>query len=254
MSVLSEDYRFGHPLFIFSLAFSTMDFARRLAGLNFPEGTAVLAGEQISGRGTKGRSWHSARGKGLYISFLLRPTTSCLNLLPVVAGLAAAEALEELSGVKVKLKWPNDLVHRGKKIGGILCEAGGPGQPSTWVVAGIGLNLNHRQADFPPEISGLATSLYLITGKSWNRDRLLALLGSRLKVWYNKLGEGQTNFILKSFEWRLLFHRGQRLLLRTREGELAGEFQGLDERGGLKLKVGPETRIFHASEIVRVLS
>ncbi|MGQ9800393.1 MAG: biotin--[acetyl-CoA-carboxylase] ligase [Candidatus Saccharicenans sp.] len=254
MSLLSEDFRFGYPLFIFSLAFSTMDFARRLAELNFPEGTAVLAEEQISGRGTKGRSWHSARGKGLYVSFLLRPATSCLNLLPAAAGLAAAEALEELSGLKVRLKWPNDLVHRGKKIGGILCEAGSSGPNSTWVVAGIGLNLNHRQTDFPSEIYGLATSLYLITGKKWDRDRLLAHLGSRLKVWYNELEKGQTDSILQSFEGRLSFHRGQRLLLRTAEGELAGEFLGLDDRGGLKLKVGPVTRIFHASEIVRALS
>ncbi|MCR4395277.1 MAG: biotin--[acetyl-CoA-carboxylase] ligase [Candidatus Saccharicenans sp.] len=254
MPVLLDTFRFGKPLFIFSLAFSTMDFARRLAELNFPEGTAVVAGEQIAGRGTKGRSWHSARGKGLYVSFLLRPTTASLNLLPAAAGLAAAEAMEELSGVRVKLKWPNDLVHHNKKIGGILCEAGSSGRHADWVVAGIGLNLNHRQADFPPEISGLATSLYLITGKSWSRDLLLAQLGSRLQVWYNKLEKGQKDSILENFEGRLSFHRGQRLLLRTLEGELEGEFCGLDERGGLKLRVGPETRIFHASEIIRVLS
>lgn len=254
MSILPEDFQFGYPRFIFSLTSSTMDFARRLAGLNFPEGTAVLAEEQIAGRGTKGRSWHSARGKGLYVSFILRPVTSCLNLLPAAVGLAAAEALEEVAGLRINLKWPNDLVHQGKKIGGILCEAGSSGRNSTWVVAGIGLNLNHHQKDFPPEISALATSLYLITGKSWNRDWLLAPLCLRLKVWYNLFEKGLIDSILQNFEGRLSFHRGQRLLLRTGEGELAGEFQGLEERGGLKLKVGPETRIFHASEIVRVLS
>lgn len=231
-----------------------MDIARRLAGLNFPEGTAVMAEEQLAGRGTKGRSWHSARGKGLYVSFILRPSPRSLNLLPAASGLAAAEAIQMLSGVRASLKWPNDLVYRGQKLGGVLCEGGSSSGKHSWTVAGIGLNLNHRQADFPRELSGLATSLFLITGKTWKPGELLVHLGSRLKFWYNTVEKGQKDFLLESYLKRLSFLPGQMLLLRTAEGELAGQFQGLDEKGGLKLKTGSETRIFYASEIIRVLS
>lgn len=254
MSVRLNNFSAGQPLFIFTLAYSTMDIARRLASLNFPEGTTVMAEEQLAGRGTKGRSWHSARGRGLYVSFILRPSPRNLNLLPAAAGLAAAEAIQVLSGVRVSLKWPNDLVVREQKLGGILCEAGSSGGKNSWTVAGIGINLNHRPADFPRELSGQATSLFIITGKTWQAMELLDHLGSRLKVWYNILEKGQKDFLLESYLKRLSFHPGQKLLLRTGEAELSGQFQGLDERGGLKLQIGSETRIFYASEIVRVLS
>ncbi len=254
MPVRSDNFQPGPPLFRFNLAFSTMDIARRLAGLNFPEGTAVLAEEQISGRGTKGRSWHSARGKGLYVSFIFRPSTRSLNLLPATAGLAAAEAIQVLSGVRVALKWPNDLVFNGRKLGGILCEGGSSAQKHSWTVAGIGLNLNHGQTDFPPALSGQATSLFIITGKTWKPMELLEHLGSRLKVWYNILEKGQIDFLIENYLKRLSFQPGQQLVLRTGEGELTGQFQGLDEKGGLKLQLGTGTRIFYASEIIKVLS
>lgn len=254
MSTLVDNSCPGRPLFIFSLAFSTMDFARRLASLNFPEGTAVLAEEQISGRGTKGRVWHSVRGKGLYVSFVLRPSSASLNLLPLACGLATAEAIEELTGVRTSLKWPNDLVYQGKKLGGILCEAGSSGPQLSWTVAGIGVNLNHRPHDFPGQLSGLASSLLLITGKTWKPPELFNHLGQRLKVWYNNLEKGQFYSILINYLKRLSFRRGQRLLLRTPEGELTGQFRGLDEKGGLILKAGSETRTFYASEIIKVFS
>ncbi len=252
MPVFARDASPGYPLFIFSLAFSTMDIARRLTALNFPEGTAVMAEEQIAGRGTKGRTWHSARGKGLYVSFILRPSASSFNLLPAACGLAAAEAIEELSGVRIQLKWPNDLVYQEKKLGGILCEGWSAGGRQTRAVAGIGINLNHRLSDFPPEIKNLATSLFLLTEKTWKPLDLLRHLGLRLKVWYNNLEKGHFDLVLASYRKRLSFKAGQKLLLQTVEGQLTVEFQDLEERGGLKVRVDGETRIFHASEIIKV--
>lgn len=213
-----------------------------------------MAEEQLAGRGTKGRSWHSARGRGLYVSFILRPSPRSLNFLPAAVGLAASEAIQGVSGVRVSLKWPNDLVVRGQKLGGILCEGGSSAGKISWTVVGIGINLNHRRADFPRELSGQATSLFILTGKNWKAMELLGHLGSRLKVWYNAVEKGQKDFLLASYLERLSFHPGQKLMLRTGEGELAGQFLGLDEQGGLKLKVGSETRSFYASEIIRVLS
>lgn len=243
----------GPPVFKFQLIFSTNNFARRLANLNFPEGWAVLAQEQIAGRGTKGRKWHSASGKGLYVSFILRPQLSSLNLLPLTVGLAAVEAIQDFSKVEVRLKWPNDLVYQGKKLGGILCEAQTSSHSLAQVVAGIGVNLNHRPSDFPSEISTGATSLYLITNQTWKADNLFRLLGSSLQFWYNKLQKGQDNLIIERYQKRSALAPGQGLVLSSPEGPIAGKFQGIDEKGRLQLKIGSITRAFQASEIIRIL-
>lgn len=254
MFELSEKINFGNLTFRFTQLASTMDFARRLAELNFPEGTAVLADEQTAGRGTKGRSWHSAHGKGLYVSFLLRPSLASLNLLPLTIGLASAEAIFNLTGIDIRLKWPNDLVFEGKKLGGILCEAGTSGQKSAYTIAGIGINLNHSPEDFPPELSSLATSLFIITGKTFEKESLFELLSKSLQFWYNNLEKGQVNSITDQYQRKLSFTAGQRLILRSQEGEIEGQFQGIDQNGGLRLKLGQEIKTFHASEIIKVLS
>jgi BirA family biotin operon repressor/biotin-[acetyl-CoA-carboxylase] ligase len=245
---------FGDMTFRFARLSSTMDFARRLAQLQFPEGTAVLADEQTAGRGTKGRSWHSARGKGLYVSFILRPSSSFLNLLPLTLGLASAEAIYNLSRMDVQLKWPNDLVFQGKKIGGILCEAGTSGRQSCFTVAGIGINLNHGADDFPRELSGAATSLFILTGKAFEKESLLSLLGQSLQFWYNKLKKRQVSSVIEQYEKKLCFTPGKKLIIRNEDEEIEGQFQGIDRNGGLKLKLGQEVKTFYASEIIKFLS
>jgi len=245
---------FGEFAFRFSSLDSTMNFGRLLARLGFPEGTAVLADEQTAGRGTRGRPWHSSAKKGLYVSFLLRPPAGFLHLLPLAGGLAAAEALEELARVDISLKWPNDLIFKGKKVGGILCEAETLQTGQTEVIAGFGVNLNHQQEDFPEEIAGLATSLLLITGKTYQPEELFRLLGKKFEFWYNKLKEGQAKLIVRRFEARLSFSPGQTLIIKEREGEISGQFSGLAQDGSLILQIGQESKIYYASEIIKVIS
>jgi len=231
-----------------------MDFARHLAQLQFPEGTAVIADEQTAGRGTRGRSWHSARDKGLYVSFILRPSPSFLNLVPLTLGLASAEAIYHLSRTNVQLKWPNDLVFQEKKIGGILCEAGTSGRQRAFIVTGIGINLNHGPDDFPPGISGAATSLFLLTGRYFETESLFSLLGRSLQFWYNKLKKGLAGTIIDQYEKKLSFSAGKKLIIRNEDGEIEGLFQGIDRSGGLKLKLGQEVKTFYASEIIKFSS
>jgi len=246
---------FGDLVFKFDLISSTMDFARHLARHGYPEGTAVLAEEQTQGRGTKDRTWHSAKGKGLYVSFILRPSSSSyLTILPLTVGLAAAEAVETVADLKISLKWPNDLVHDGKKLGGILCEAGSSGQKTAWVIIGIGINLNYSYQEFPDELKNIATSLFLITGQNYLAENVFSLLGNKLQFWYNTLEKGQLGLILDHYQKRLSFRRGQTLILKTREGEIQGQFLEIDSRGGLKMKIGSRNRVFYGSEIIKVLS
>lgn len=246
--------KIGDVCFRFDQLDSTMNFCARLAELNYPEGVAVLAEEQTAGRGTKGRTWHSARGKGLYVSFLLRPEPAHLNHIPLLAGLASREAIKHLTDLEIRLKWPNDLVFEGKKLGGILCEASSAGEKAA-VILGIGLNVNHAPEDFPEEIAGLATSLAIISGRTQDKEILFDFLGKSLQLWYNTLIEGQVTEIIKSYKEYLSFSLGQRLLVEATAGKrIEGFFVDIDQKGGLILKVGQETRAFYSSEIIKIFS
>jgi BirA family biotin operon repressor/biotin-[acetyl-CoA-carboxylase] ligase len=136
---------------------STMDHLHELAAEGVAEGTIVVAGEQTSGRGSRGRTWRSPPG-GLWLSALYRPGTPAgAELLSLRVGLAVAEAIEAVgSGVRVTIKWPNDLMLDDRKLGGILCEARWHGEELGWIVAGIGLNVSNP---IPVELAASATRL-----------------------------------------------------------------------------------------------
>jgi BirA family transcriptional regulator, biotin operon repressor / biotin---[acetyl-CoA-carboxylase] ligase len=135
---------------------STMDLVHELAAQGAEAGTAVLAGEQLLGRGSRGRSWHSPVG-GLWLSVLFRPPdTGALEVMSLRVGLAVAEALDSLLPHSLQLKWPNDLMLGERKVGGILCEARWQGHTLAWVTAGVGLNVRNPVAD---DLLDLATTL-----------------------------------------------------------------------------------------------
>jgi BirA family biotin operon repressor/biotin-[acetyl-CoA-carboxylase] ligase len=150
---------------------STNDEARRLAEEGAPGGTVVVARRQSAGRGRHGRSWHSPAGTGLYLSYLHRSRLEAARLPGLTLDAAAVVAdLCRAEGLAPEVKWPNDVLIRGKKIGGILCElVGGSPSPAVVptlgaaVVIGVGLNLNDRM--FPEELVDRATSLRLETGR-----------------------------------------------------------------------------------------
>lgn len=150
-----QTQRLGRPLHVHDRVKSTNDVARELAEAGAPEGTAVLAREQTGGRGRMGRRWASPPG-GLWLSVVLRPQLSVAEWtrLGFAASVAAAAAVEEVAGVPVGLKWPNDLVVGGRKLGGVLVEAGG-----AYAIAGIGINTNVQVELLEPEIAAAATSL-----------------------------------------------------------------------------------------------
>jgi BirA family transcriptional regulator, biotin operon repressor / biotin---[acetyl-CoA-carboxylase] ligase len=150
---------------------STNDAARRLGEGGAPPGTIVLAEEQTAGRGRGRRAWSSAPGLGLWISILYRPPSRGeIGPLPLHVALAAADALDPWCQLEpVGVKWPNDLMLGGRKVGGILCEGFWEQGELSHVVIGIGLNLLHGVGDFPPEIRDVATSLRLATGQPISR-------------------------------------------------------------------------------------
>jgi BirA family biotin operon repressor/biotin-[acetyl-CoA-carboxylase] ligase len=143
-------------LYHFERVASTMDLLHELAAEGAEAGTAVVAGEQQGGRGSRGRSWHSPPG-GLWLSMLFRPTLpGGIEVMSLRVGLAVAEALDHLVPRPVGLKWPNDLMLGERKVGGILCEARWQGDKLAWVGVGVGLNVRNA---VPGELGQVATAL-----------------------------------------------------------------------------------------------
>ena len=148
---------------------STNRVLRDMAAQGAPEGTVVWADRQTAGRGRAGRAWHSGGDWGLWFSLLLRPASAspsvlpaqASGMLPISAGVGVARCLSSLGGLagKVTLKWPNDVLLGGKKVCGVLCEAGLSGPAVDWAVIGIGINVSTPPGGFQAEIEGTATAL-----------------------------------------------------------------------------------------------
>jgi BirA family biotin operon repressor/biotin-[acetyl-CoA-carboxylase] ligase len=231
---------------------STNDLAKELALAGEEEGTVVLAEEQTMGRGMKGRKWHSARGKGAYLSVILRPPQSSISFLPLVAGLAVADAVFNSVGLRIRLRWPNDLVWGNKKLGGILCESGFSGDKANYVILGIGLNLNHGRDDFPEEIRDHATSLKLISKANTDKNILLRNLWPALNRWYVGFLREEEEKIIRNFQENSILPLGMEIILATERGEIHGIYRGIDTQGGLILDSRGKIKSFFSAEIKTV--
>ena len=168
---------------------STNDVALRLGLAGEPHGAVVIAEEQTAGRGRAGRAWHSEKSSGIYMTVLLRPKISPVHapLVTLLAGLAARHAVAEQTGLEADLRWPNDLLLRGKKFSGILTEMHAEPDRVHFVIVGIGLNVNHTR--MPDELAAIATSLRMETGQSHSRVELVAKLLRHLDSYYNRFLE-----------------------------------------------------------------
>src|SRR3989338_5397995 len=143
----------GKKIFSREAISSTMDEAFELGVKGTEEGTLVCAESQTKGRGRMGRSWVSPKGKGIYMSVILRPQLSPNEIpkLTLLTAVAVAEAIYKIAGLKVAIKWPNDILVGTKKLGGILTEMSAEIDRIKFVVVGIGMNVNTTASQLPPE-------------------------------------------------------------------------------------------------------
>jgi BirA family transcriptional regulator, biotin operon repressor / biotin---[acetyl-CoA-carboxylase] ligase len=183
----------GRPLVYLDSVESTQEIARTAARQGAAEGLAVVAGQQTAGKGRAGRSWWSPPAGGLYLSLLLRPhlSSELVPLTTMTLALGASEAIEKVCGLRVNIKWPNDLQWQGRKLAGVLAEGAFTGGRLDYVVAGIGLNVS---IDFSaqPELADIAVSLDAATGGPVDAVRLLAALLERTEQHYLALQVGQS--------------------------------------------------------------
>lgn len=166
------------------LCLDTVDSTNRclktLANDGAPSGTVVVADEQTNGRGRRGRSFVSPKGKGIYLSYLLRIESAPADSTSLTAWAAAsaASAIETVCGAEPEIKWVNDLLLSGKKLCGILTELSVESESNLidYVVVGIGVNVNEKAEDFPPELRDIAISLRQVLGREQPRAALCAEL------------------------------------------------------------------------------
>ena len=169
---------------VYSTITSTNTVLKQMALEDAPSGLALVAGEQTAGRGRLGRSFYSPSGSGLYLSLLLRPDLSAAEAtsLTACAAVSTAEALESLSDVKAGIKWVNDILIDGKKVCGILTEAGLDCETGrmSYVIIGIGVNTKVPSGDFPEELREIAGSAFGEKTIPDLRNRLAALILEKL--------------------------------------------------------------------------
>ena len=148
-------------------------------------GALAVAESQTAGRGRRGRHWEAPAGTGVWMSLLLRPKMEPASApaLTLLAGLAVAEALEEVTGLSMEIKWPNDILCNGKKIVGILMEMDCEMQEVHFIVLGIGVNVN--MAEFPEGLREKATSLYLEGGRTYSRRQTVHSILERFEELYD---------------------------------------------------------------------
>ena len=240
-------------VFVFEETGSTNDEAAALAQKGAASGTVVVAEGQSAGRGRLGRIWESPPGQNILMSVVLRP-----NLLPkhtpllsILSAVSCAVGIRELAGVDVSLKWPNDLLAPGGKLGGILLESRTEGDRLLYAIAGIGVNVNMETDMFTPEVRPLATSLLAETLKRHDRVSLAAGIVRELDSWLGILSRQGAGPVLD--KWRELdAYAGGEVTLATATETVTGVSQGVDGSGRLVLRTSDgQTRTFPSGELLR---
>jgi BirA family biotin operon repressor/biotin-[acetyl-CoA-carboxylase] ligase len=227
---------FGKRIYHFFKVDSTNRVALELGHAGEPEGAVVLAEEQTAGRGRAGRAWHSERAAGIYVTLLLRPRLAPVQapLLTMMAGLSAHAAIQAQTGLSVDLKWPNDLLIAGKKVGGILTEMHAEPAQVRFVIVGLGLNVN--QEKFPAELGATATSLRAETGRPQSRLELLVRLLRQFESDYNRFLTDGAESVVARFMAVSSYAQGKRVRVTNGKESFTGTTAGLGSEGLLLVK------------------
>ena len=227
---------FGRNLVYRPAMGSTNDEARRLAREGAPEGTLVVTDYQQSGRGRLDRRWEAPTGSSLLMSVIFRPNLAAhqTQRLTMIYGLAAVDAIEAETGLRVGLKWPNDLVFEEAKLGGILTEIELEGDRIGHAVVGMGLNVNLDPGQLPQDLLMTATSLSYILGRRVARLPLVWALMKAIEVRYRVLQAGHS----PRLEWaEQLVTLGQRVTVSAMGSAVAGVAEGVNNDGALLVRL-----------------
>ncbi len=225
----------GRDIRVFEQTTSTNDIAARLAQDGVKEGVVIFAESQSKGRGRLGRNWVSPPRKGLWFSILLRPKIrpQCATQLTVAAATALVRAIQSETGILPEIKWPNDILIRGKKVAGILTELTAELELVKDIIVGIGVDVNID--DFPVELRKIATSLKIETGATVDRPSLAAAVLRELDRDYARICVGDFGELAE--EWQEgCTTIGQNVSIRLGERVVRGRAEALDGEGAMLLR------------------
>jgi len=227
----------GRDIRVFEQTTSTNDVIEKLARDGVKEGAVVFAESQTQGRGRLGRKWMSPARKGLWFSVLLRPDLrpQQATQLTVAAATALARGIRNETGLQPEIKWPNDLLVRGKKIAGILTELNAELDHVKYIVLGIGVDVNLGAFEFPSDLRKMATSLKAELGSPVPRPELAVSILRELDSDYARVCSG--DFADVADEWEALCSTiGQRVVIRMGQNQIRGRAESLGDDGALIIR------------------
>ena len=234
---------------------STNEEAKRAFLKGYPDRSLFVADRQTAGKGRRGRTWISPKGEDVFFSFLLKPDLppECASMITLVAALAGVKAVEKHVQCPCRIKWPNDLVMNGRKICGILTEMSADMDQVHYIIPGIGFNLN--RTEFDDSIAGMASSIYLETGKKIDRTTFVSdYVQEFCKNYDIFLKEHNLTSFVEEYNHHLINVNQEVKLIRKNE-EIIRTALGINEWGELLVQdsAGDIERIYSGEVSVRGL-
>lgn len=236
----------GQQICCFESLNSTNQKAQELAEEGYPAGTLVVAENQTAGRGRRGRNWDSKAGMGIFMSLVLKPEISPEKapMLTLVSALAVSKGISKITGECAQIKWPNDLVMKGRKICGILTEMS---PRLDYVVVGIGINVHN--SDFSEEISQVAGSLYTETGKHFSRAKLVAAVLEAFEQYYELFLQREDLSLMMEEYNRLLVNQEKEVRVLDQVAPFSGIAKGITEKGELMVDTKNGRKLVSSGEV-----
>ena len=246
---LSTDF-IGQTIQYYPNLDSTNTKAWELISEKVENGTVVITDNQTKGRGRQSHKWISIPGKSLTFSIIIYPNAlpSQINLYSLCASLAVTDCLIDYN-IQAKLKWPNDILINGKKVGGILCESKISGGVIQSLVIGIGLNVNETIGDFPEDLRPNVTSLMIKSGKQYQSEVILANILNHLEHRIQNIDNAQSQLIA----WKKrCAHLSQKVTFHSGNEIVKGVFKGLSSIGQALITINNKEVKFDNGEIVKI--
>lgn len=239
----------GQEIFYFDRVDSTNTKAKELAENGHPGGTLVVAEEQTAGKGRRGRSWESQAGKGIFMSLVLKPELNpdCASMLTLVAALAVATAIRQVTEAQAMIKWPNDIVINGKKVCGILTELSAQIDYINHIVIGIGVNVHNNS--FPEEIRDRASSLWLECHQRVNRAEVIEAILEHFEKYYDIFLQTRNLEGLQQKYNGMLVNLHREVRVEDPKEPFEGKAMGITKKGELVVDTWESRRLVSSGEV-----
>lgn len=244
----------GNKFEIFKTIDSTSSYLKRQAQNKAEEGLIVLSENQTNGRGRMSRSFFSTSNTSIYMSILLRPhmLITDINIITIVAAVSVLTAIENIVGIKLQIKWVNDILYNKRKLCGMLTEAAIESESGyvDYIVTGIGVNVNIPETDFPEDVKHKAISIHQITNKYCDRNKLIAeIINNFEQNYFDLIHNNKKNEIVDVYRKNLIMI-GEKIRVIQGEQNYIAKAVGIDDNAELIIETEDgKIKIINSGEI-----